>query len=135
MRKSKTKKPLLLNPLCEAVMHNEEYSFQALIQQPGIDIDGRDYNNLTPLWYAAYNGRVYMAKELLDHGADIEFRDAYGNTILLTACSACKGDDVELINLLIAYGADINAENNYGVSPKSFAKTTLDFPEVEAFKD
>ena len=40
-----------------------------------------------------------------------------------------------MIHLLISYGADINAMNNYGVSPKGLSKTIMDFPEIEAFKD
>ena len=128
------KRKINLNPLCEAVIHNDIKSLKELIES-GLDIDGTDYNHLTALSYAAQRGRIEMAKFLLEKGANIEFRDPYGNTPLLNACSRFKEYGDEMIHLLISYGADVNAENDYGACPKSFSKMAVGFPEIEAFKD
>lgn len=121
-------------PLCEAVIHNDAELFHKLIES-GIDIDGVDYNHITALCYASDRGNVPMAKMLLDNGANIEFRDSYGNTPLLIACSKFITNGDAMINLLISYGADINANNYYGVSPKSYSEMAANFPEIEAFKE
>ena len=128
------KRKINFYPLCEAVIHNDMKAFNTLIDS-GVDIDGVDYNHITALVYAAERGKVEMARVLLEKGADIEFRDPYGNTPLLCACSRFKEFGDEMIHLLISYGADVNAENNYGASPKKFSKMAVGFPEIEAFKD
>ena len=71
-------------PLCDAVLFNDMDMFHKLINE-GVDINERDYNNLTALWYAAQCVRYEMAKILIEHGADLEVKDPYGNTPLNTA--------------------------------------------------
>ena len=127
------KRKINFYPLCEAVIHNDLESLNRLIEE-GIDINGVDYNHITALCYAVNRGNIPMAKILLDNGADIEFRDPYGNTPLLQACSKFMTNGEDMINLLISYGADINAKNYYDVSPKSYSEMAADFPEIEAFK-
>lgn len=130
------KRKINYNPLCEAVIHNDLEGLINLIDS-GADIDGVDYNHITALCYAVERGNISMAKLLLEKGANIEFRDPWGNTPLSTAVFH-EGDSensLEMIHLLLSYGADVNAENNYGVSPKSLANTIAGFPEMKAFKD
>ncbi len=130
------KRKINFYPLCEAVIHNDIEGFNKLIDS-GVDVDGVDYNHITALHYATSRGNITMIKKLLEKGADIEFRDPWGNTPLSNAVFYALDFDngIEIINLLISYGADINAKNNYGVSPKSLAKTIAGFPELEVFKD
>jgi ankyrin repeat protein len=130
------KKNLKLNPLCEAVTHNDMESFDTLLES-GVDLEDTDYNNFTALMYAAYRGRLEMAKKLLERGANIECRDSVGNTPLLRACFSHgyneKGTD--MINLLISFGANVHAQNRAGVSAKSFANTSVNFPKIKGLKD
>ena len=128
------KRKINILPLCDAVADNDFESFMSLIES-GVDIDATDYNHVTALCYAAEFGRTKMAKILLEKGANIEFRDPYGNTPLLIACSRFKRNGDEMIHLLLSYGADINAMNYYDASPKSFSKMVVGFPEIEEFKD
>lgn len=129
------KRKINFYPLCEAVIKNDFESFKSLIDS-GIDVDGTDYNNITALHYATERGKVEMARLLLEHGADIEFRDPWGNTPLSNAVFYYKNErGLEMIDLLLSYGADVNANNNYGVSPKSLANTIAGFPEIAAFKN
>lgn len=115
-------------PICEAVISNDMDLFMKFINE-GCDVNERDYNNVTALWYAASNGRYEMAKILVEHNADIEARDEFGCAPLSKAVFYFKlVPDGKLIKLLVDAGADIKAENYYGVSPISLAHTIMGFP-------
>ncbi|KAL8144259.1 hypothetical protein V2J09_017291 [Rumex salicifolius] len=63
------------------------------------------------LMYAAYEGDLEGIKELLDSGADINFRDIDNRTPLHVA--ACQGYR-EAVELLIKNGAEIEAKDRWG---------------------
>jgi ankyrin repeat protein len=69
---------------------------------------------LTPLLYAARDGRIEAAAALLDAGADINKTDANGIAPLL---SAIVNNRVDVARLLIDRGADIHAADWYGRTP------------------
>lgn len=69
---------------------------------------------LTPLLYAARDGRTEAAKILLDAGADIEGPDPNGITPLLMAIA---DNQVATARLLIDRGAKINVSDWYGRTP------------------
>ena len=69
---------------------------------------------LTPLLYAARDGRLEVARVLLDAGADIDKTDANGITPLI---SAIVNNRVDVAQLLIDRGADIHAADWYGRTP------------------
>lgn len=116
-------------PLCDSVISNNITLFMKLLNE-GCDVDERDYNNVTALWYAASNGRYEMAKALLEHNADIEARDNFGCAPLSKAVFYYDlVPDGKLIKLLVDAGANVNAENNYGISPISLAHNIMGFPQ------
>ena len=118
-------------PLCDAVLFNDIDTFQRLINED-VDINEKDYNNLTALWYAVQCVRYEMAKILIEHGADLEVKDKYGNTPLFTAVYWYKKDPGgRLIKLLVDAGADVNAENSHGNSPLDLARMIGDFPYLD----
>ena len=129
------KRQLKIVPLCDAVLFENTDLFLKLIND-GVDVDERDYNNLTALWYAAQEGCYEMAKILIEHNADIEVKDRFGNTPLSNAVyDHRKVHNGQLIKLLVDAGADVNAENNYGVSPLKLAKTLADFPYLDLLEN
>ena len=69
---------------------------------------------LSPLAYAARDGRLEAAKLLLDAKADINQTDANGITPLI---SAIVNNRVDVAHLLIERGADIQAADWYGRTP------------------
>jgi ankyrin repeat protein len=69
---------------------------------------------LSPLQYAARDGRLEAAKILLDNGADINLVEANGITPLITAI---VNNRVEMARLLIDRGADIKTADWYGRTP------------------
>jgi len=69
---------------------------------------------MTPLLYAARDGRVAIARRLIDGGADIELPEVNGIRPLLMAALNNKMD---VARLLIAKHADINADDFWGRTP------------------
>lgn len=66
-----------------------------------------------------HNGNFEEAiKLLIDKGADINFKDKYGNTVLMNACIM---NNTELVKLLLENGADINAKDKDGYTALDLA--------------
>jgi len=59
-----------------------------------------------------------MAELLLDHGADVGYRQPNGNTALFEAFDE---NHSKLARVLIEHGADLNAENANGMTPLQLA--------------
>jgi hypothetical protein len=72
-----------------------------------------------PLSWAAHNGHFNAVKVLLDHGADINFKDAQDNTPLHWAAYNAHAD---VIKLLISRGANELIMNKNSLTPAKFAQ-------------
>ena len=69
---------------------------------------------------------VDIAKSLLDKGADVDIRDAYGNTPVMDALSEYDRSDFKddaMVKLFFEYGASKDAVNNYGVGVQKMLET------------
>ena len=93
----------------------------------------KDSAGWSPLHYAVQNHHTEIAEILLEHDADIEFKDDYGNTALWRAVFASKGR-AEMIRLLISKGANPEVKNNSGVSPLKLAETIANYDVKQFFK-
>lgn len=69
---------------------------------------------MTPLLYAARDGRLDAARLLVENGADLEIREANGITPLLMAL---LNNQLDVANLLLDHHADVNVDDFYGRSP------------------
>jgi ankyrin repeat protein len=69
---------------------------------------------MTPLLYAARDGRIESAKLLLGAGAELEHTDANGITPLLMAIT---NNHIEMARYLIDRGANVKAVDWYGRTP------------------
>jgi ankyrin repeat protein len=69
---------------------------------------------LTPLLYAARDGRAAEAEQLLAAGADVELAEANGIRPLLMAL---LNNQLDVAHLLLKHGADVNADDFWGRSP------------------
>jgi ankyrin repeat protein len=69
---------------------------------------------MTPLLYAARDGRLAAARRLVAAGADIELADANGIRPLLMAV---LNNNLDVARLLREYGADVNADDFWGRAP------------------
>jgi hypothetical protein len=68
----------------------------------------------TPLHAAAHEGHTYVARLLLEHGADLNARDKYGFTPLFYAAG---GGHIDIVSILLEHGADVNARDKTGNTP------------------
>lgn len=91
-----------------------------LLIDRGIDVNSKDKNGQTILHYAALNNQLAVANAALNKGASLGIEDAHGNEPLWTAVFNDKGrnDRIEIIELFLKHGADVNHKNKVGKSPK-----------------
>ena len=97
-----------------------------MLVERGARVDADVYRG-TPLLWAAANGRVDAARWLLEHGADIDRRATFGGPTHgegVTALHlAAQNDRVEMIELLLARGADPSIEDAlYHSTPAGWAE-------------
>jgi ankyrin repeat protein len=71
-----------------------------------------------------------LVKTLLAHGAVVDIQDAHGNTPLWRAVFESKNRG-EVIEILLASGADKNLKNNYGISPLDLAGTIANYDAMQ----
>ena len=72
-----------------------------------VDLDEKDVNQKTPLFYAAYNGHADVVRLLIDQGANVNSSKGFGGmTVLMAAVSKGHAKSCEL---LIDAGVDIHA--------------------------
>ncbi len=99
--------------------------------QRGYDVSLADTGGYTPLHFAAQYQRAEMVPLLVAAGAALEARDQWGNTPLWRAMCSSRGRGETIVALLEA-GADPDAENNYGTSPRIGA-LRLSNPDVAQY--
>src|ERR1044072_1164762 len=103
--------------LIQAVLKNDQAGVEQLINQ-GADVNYKDdtphYKDWTPLHHCIFKAGPYpgkwvdTARLLLEHGADLEAADGYGNT---PALFAIKFYALDILSLLIQNGANLHAVN------------------------
>ncbi|XP_034946601.1 putative ankyrin repeat protein RF_0381 isoform X2 [Chelonus insularis] len=81
------------------------------------NVDYRSSCSLTPLMMATYDKHIPIIKILLNHQADLNAKDQYGQTCLHFACKSMSGETITIIMLLLKHGADIEAVDVDGRTP------------------
>jgi ankyrin repeat protein len=92
-----------------------------LLDSDKIDVDSKDDDGRTPLWWAAQNGHdEAILMFLLDTGkVDVDLKDKNGRTPLW--CAAQNGHEA-IVKLLVQTGkADMNLKDEYGRTPLCWA--------------
>lgn len=102
--------------------------FFYVLLDSGADIHLQDRDGETALHYAVCLPGYDMTDALLSAGADANARDTNGRTPLMHAMNYCgvisHVDDDQMKNLhyLLEYGADVEAQDNYGLSVMDYAR-------------
>ena len=100
--------------LMAAIPYEPEYVIMLL--DYGADVDQKNTDGYPALIIAASMGNLNSVEILLSYGADVNGRYGdYGETALMEAAAGnAYGDYVEIAQLLIDYGADVNCIRNDG---------------------
>ncbi|MCD6046295.1 MAG: ankyrin-3-like, partial [Gammaproteobacteria bacterium] len=117
-----------LTPLhCWARWDEGDNPTAQLLLDKGADVNAKDKEGKTPLFYAVNKKDVSRAQLLLDKGADVNAKDKEGNTPLFCAV---HNKDVPLAQLLLDKGADVNAKDSDGLALLHLAVQKQDEPMV-----
>jgi uncharacterized protein len=101
----------------EAAITGNLGSLSLLLDEPDAEpIDQRSGDGFTALHLAAFFGRLRVAQELLDRGADPNAW-ATGDVRVQPVHSACAGGHEQLARLLVERGADPDQPQNGGYTP------------------
>ena len=117
-------------PLMNAVIDGDLARTRDLLAR-GANPDDVDRAGWCALHFAAQEHAVEAVRMLVGAGAALELRDRHGNTPLWRAVMASKGRG-EVIALLLEAGADPDAANASGHSPRGMARTIANY-EIEGF--
>jgi ankyrin repeat protein len=117
----------------DAALTNDQPGAEARLAA-GDDPNASDQKGFTPLHFAAQEGAVEVARLLLDHGAEVDRTNVYGNTPLFTAVFNSRGDG-SLIELLRGRGADPQRENLSGQTPAGLARLIANYDVARFFAD
>jgi len=98
----------------------------------GADVDARDNRGRGPLHLAAQEHALEVACCLLEAGATVDLKDDFGKTPLGTATFESQGRG-EMIALLLEHGADPDAPNGTGISPRDLAKKIANYDVAQHF--
>ena len=119
--------------LMNAVIDGYEARTHRLLDE-GAKPDDVDRAGWCALHFAAQDCSQKLVKMLVDAGANLELRDKYGNTPLWRATSNYKGG-AEVISTLLEAGANPDAENKSGISPRSAANTIANYDTAKFFEN
>jgi ankyrin repeat protein len=79
-----------------------------------------------PLHWAAWYGKLDIAKLLVANKADVDAKDNHGWTPLHLAARCGR---LDVVKFLVSKGADVHAKNSRGATPLRFAAYE-DYPEI-----
>lgn len=97
-----------------------------LIIGTGVPVNDADFAGWTALHFAAQEGVVEIAEELIRRGANVDAKDRTGRTPLFVAMMNSKGSGC-MIRALVAKGANPNISNDKDVSPYKLTETIANF--------
>jgi hypothetical protein len=99
----------------------------------------------TPIMRAAMAGDLTLVKLLLSYGADPHIVSKDNETTLMAVCgtgfiagfqkSRPAAERLEVVKLLISLGEDVNAADNYGITPLMVAANYGDVPIIQYLID
>lgn len=116
--------------LMEAVRKNRVEEVKTLLAR-GVDVNERGTFGWTALWIAVDRGNVGLAKLLINAGANLNQRPDNGEPLFIRAAYVSwAGQAPELVELLLAHGANVHARTAYGGQTALHSAVILSNPTV-----
>jgi ankyrin repeat protein len=94
--------------------NDDELFLELLFEREDLDINLMDYSDCPPLFYACKNTDERIVKKLLHMGAELDVLCGQNSQPLTQV--ACEANKLDILKLLIDFGADINVANDKGTS-------------------
>lgn len=124
--------------LIEAMLYHHGFKVSAMIEKlkANDEIDkmiiservASETNKWTPLCFASFIGNRKAVIELIENGADLNFKDANGQSPIILASIA---GNTEEIRILLKHGADIDDMDKNGSTPLIQASASGNIETVE----
>jgi len=108
-------------PIQWALKH-KYFEFAELLLQFGADIDIRWREGYAFLNHEAKDGRNDTLRFMLQHGADPNTRDQRNGAGSTPLHCAARNDRLNAAEILLDFGADVNAKNDDGLTPLDMTK-------------
>ncbi|MBN9258886.1 MULTISPECIES: ankyrin repeat domain-containing protein [unclassified Mesorhizobium] len=118
--------------LINATIDRERVKAQRLLES-GADPNAVDKAGWSALHFAAQNCDAELVQLLVRAGAALETQDGNGNSPLWRAVMSYRGG-AEAITPLLNAGANPDAANLHGVSPRSLASTVANYDTAKFFE-
>lgn len=83
----------------------------------GADVNAKDWYGLTPLHYVCSESSLACAMVLVEANANVNAPTNSGRTPLHYACKTSHRDGADIVQLLLAAGADATIKDKYGRLP------------------
>ena len=113
--------------LIEAVKANDLQAAEDMLVRKH-DVDARDENRRTALFYAAIHGNEDFADLLLRFNSKIGAIDKYGSSPVYYAAAA---NHIGIIEILAKKGANLNQQNRQGMTPLMVAASEGNLAAVQ----
>ena len=107
-----------MNRLKNAVEKNDLLEVVGILNT-GVSPDLSDPGDNSPLTIACDEGYFFLAKLLIDRGANVNYQSESGDSPLI--CAAVMGSE-QLVALLIENGVDIDAKSRLGETACGYAR-------------
>lgn len=107
--------------LLVATLHGSSMGVSAFLSAKKVNVDVRGEHGRTPLTIAIINGHPDLVMNLLNHDADPNTKDVFGNTPLMWAARCGVSYCASIIPALIAKGARPDERNHSGKSALDIA--------------
>ncbi|XP_060072118.1 ankyrin repeat domain-containing protein 65-like [Ylistrum balloti] len=101
--------------LREAVNSSKMENIEVLLESGQYDVNEPDGSGRTVLFIPVCRGQASLVKLLIEHGADVHVIDNNYNSALHWC------GNTEVLEMLVASGADIKQRNKLGLTPKEMA--------------
>jgi uncharacterized protein len=122
------------NELIISAENGELNRVRALLEK-GADVNARSDGGHTALMLAAAAGHLEIVKALLNAGADANIRGISFHSgeflTLMAAMDPCNKDWLEILDAMIAAGAEVNPKGAFSKSPLTYAITRYDLVLVK----